>query len=671
MIMSDPANSPWRPRLALRVGIIGHQKERLHLEDDSALAESLCQVLSIIQSFVSDQFRQSPNGKNLYNDQKPVLRAVSMQSHGADQLFSAVASQLGYEFCGILPFDSSVSEPNDPSTTGKPLEQREQIQFILDGVSEKESESISAAGKVLLNQSDLLIVVWDGQWQANPGNTERFLDIALQLHLPVVWVDARPPHHWKLLETPFENNKNQEVLPPPEEEDDKLVEKVNSLIDLPEDASTDTHASTGLKSLFQKRSSTIFCFYEEKKPRVSPVIIWWMFRELFGRVKAIALNEKHDRTSEQQKPTKKPFKRKLNWPAFRIPEFETDVEKSWPRKSSTPIQRIVDHLRPYYAWPDKLAVYYSNAYRSAFILVYFLAAMAVGLALLPVAAGWQAGIHHWGETACIELELFTIFIILVLVIRGRIRGWHERWIDYRLAAELVRHLRLVAPLGGGRPFPEPAAHLRTYGHPATSWASWYVRAVERDMGPPNVKVTVSHLEEALSTISDLIDEQIDYHKSNSDRCMVIEKRLHGFGLILVAATLIACICHLLPALFFTLVFPKPWLWILTFLCGFLPALGAATAGINNQGEFLRIAKRSKSMIESLTKLKMEDLTRVKKDLKELKEKAAAPEEKTNNDIHILFSQKIEKATSKAAQLMVNEVLDWRVVFVDRPLNPPT
>ena len=56
-----------------------------------------------------------------------------------------------------------------------------------------------------------------------------------------------------------------------------------------------------------------------------------------------------------------------------------------------------------YAWPDKLAVIYSDRYRSAFVLAFLLAAFAVGMALFPVGA--RLGPHHWAETTCIALEL--------------------------------------------------------------------------------------------------------------------------------------------------------------------------------------------------------------------------------------------------------------------------
>ena len=62
--------------------------------------------------------------------------------------------------------------------------------------------------------------------------------------------------------------------------------------------------------------------------------------------------------------------------------------------------------------------------------------------------------------------------------------WHERWTEYRLLAELIRELRFLVPLGGGKPLPRIPAHLAVYGDPARTWMYWYVRAIAREIGIP-------------------------------------------------------------------------------------------------------------------------------------------------------------------------------------------
>jgi len=102
-------------------------------------------------------------------------------------------------------------------------------------------------------------------------------------------------------------------------------------------------------------------------------------------------------------------------------------------------------------------------------------------------------------------------------------------------------------------------------------------------------------------------------------------------------------------------------WVLgslIFLAGFLPAMGAATAGINNQGEFQRLSMRSKAMAERLRLLD----TRATNLLARL--------ESTSRPWVLGASVDVRELATEAAQLMVNEVLDWRVIFLDRPLREP-
>jgi hypothetical protein len=97
--------------------------------------------------------------------------------------------------------------------------------------------------------------------------------------------------------------------------------------------------------------------------------------------------------------------------------------------------------------------------------------------------------------------------------------------------------------------------------------------------------------------------------------------------------------------------------MLTFFAAFLPALGAALAGIANQGEFRRIARRSMAMKEQLDRFLRE---------------AAVVRGRLHSGA-IAPAQSFDEAaalSADAARLLINEVLDWRVVVLDRPLQPP-
>src|SRR5262249_20212775 len=152
-------------------------------------------------------------------------------------------------------------------------------------------------------------------------------------------------------------------------------------------------------------------------------------------------------------------------------------------------------LRVHYAWSDKRGDLYADAYRSAYVLCYLLSALAVVIALMPMALGrWldpRAVYFAWGE-------LVTLLLIVGMFRwGGRVSDWAERGMEYRLLAELIRQLRFLIPLGGGRPFPHVPVHLAGYGNPTQTWMSWHMRAIARATGIPQAKVTPAYVSDCV------------------------------------------------------------------------------------------------------------------------------------------------------------------------------
>lgn len=630
-----PLVHPPCPRLAFRVGVVGHRPNRLPAADLALLRERFRRIL---QAVVEEVQAFGTAQRALFDGQAPLLRALSPLAEGTDRLFAEAALDLGFALCCPMPFtqeeyekDFAAGQALEPDSLARfrgLLDRAEKgaglTRFELDGQRKHEADAYGHCGSVLVRQSDLLLVVWDGERLGKPGGTEQTLDEARRAGVPVVWIDAKAPHDWRI----FNDSKSVPGANP----DSRLSEIVRDGLELYRPSlDAPVSAEGGHKLIQSKDAVTLEDFLAERKPAIRLAVVWQCFRDLFGDSCGFRLQ-------------------------FGVPEFEQDVLGEWPADRASAMARIIDRLRPFYAWPDKLANRYADAYRSVFLLTYLLAALAVGLALMPIAAGLHSSPHHSAEAVFIMAELVTILVILTLVFFGKRRRWHERWIHYRLLAELVRHVRLVAPVGGGRPFPQLPAHLALYGHPHATWVAWYVRAIEREVGLPAVRVDQSYLSQSLGHLLEVLRGQKQYHERNARRCHRIETLLHRSGLAMLGLTLLACALHLLPFLTHAVDYPAFFPPLLTFACGFLPALGAAMAGINNQGEFLRIAKRSNSMALHLTEL-IEASEQVHGQIRDGTTKEQP-------------STMVQRMTAKSAQLMVNEVLDWRVVFVDRPLNPP-
>ena len=142
--------------------------------------------------------------------------------------------------------------------------------------------------------------------------------------------------------------------------------------------------------------------------------------------------------------------------------------------------------------------------------------------------------------------------ILLLFVIGRTRRWHERWMEQRLLAELIRQLRVLIPLGGGRPFPRTSTHLGVYGNLSQTWMYWHMRAIARATGIPNARVTHDYVLNCLSYIDRIVggpDEgQFRFHKDTGTRSEHIAHRLHNTSTWLFGLTLFGIALHLVMEL---------------------------------------------------------------------------------------------------------------------------
>jgi len=632
-----PLTSPPHPELAFRVGVVGHRPNRLKEADMEKLSFLIHDMLKAIKE--SAVLFKSTHGQ-YFEVTEPVLHAISPLAEGTDRLFAENALSLGYELCCVLPFykeefekdflPGNALEENSLDRFNKLLDQAS-TRFELDGSRKDNALAYGLAGDVVVNQSDLLIVVWDGVRQRKQGGTEETMDAAIRMGVQVIWICAMNPHNWQFVdgETKLPESVNGEPVSPEKSFSlNDLKTRVKSALDLPMVKENVKSESKIIKADDPKED--LQKFYSEKKPewRISG-FIWKSFRDLLG-------NNKFTFKSLKEEP------------------FEESVLFEWSGETTTPVDRIVNFLRPYYAWIDKPAVMYSDKYRAAFVMIFLLAAFSVGMALLPITVDPEK--HPWVEIYSITAELISISVIAIIYILGRIKQWHKRWLDYRIGAELIRHLRLIAPLGGKRPYPQVPAHWSSFGKIGSTWMTWYVQAIERKLGLPNTIVDPDYLKESLIHIKEYIKGQINFHETNYKRCYKIEDRLHTAGLIFLGLTFFACLLHLIHALHCDITMPEFLTsGFLTFVTGFFPALGAAIAGINSQGEFRRVAKRSEVMNEQLKLIlkKVEDLET----------------EITSSPVPgVQYSAKVTSIVSEAGRIFVNEVLDWRVIFLDQPLK---
>jgi hypothetical protein len=198
ILPTNTGGTPPRAPLAFRVGVVGHRPNRL----DKANLDQLANVIGTILSAVKDETLsvardcKAHDCKAPYDGAAPVLTAISPLAEGTDRIFAEQALHLGFKLCRVLPFPQAEFEkdfaPGSALEQGDSLSRFQQMlaqataQFELDGTRAEESEAYGAGGRVVLNQSDLLIVVWDGERQGKRGGTEETFDEARNRGVTVV-----------------------------------------------------------------------------------------------------------------------------------------------------------------------------------------------------------------------------------------------------------------------------------------------------------------------------------------------------------------------------------------------------------------------------------------------------------------------------------------------------
>ena len=637
--MSEPlqAATPPRARIAFRVGVVGHRPDRLPTAEKSLavvrrrIADVLDEVARAVRAFAA-----GPGARFYETGATPRLTANSPLAEGADRIFAEEALRRGYGLTCVMPFAREEFERDFAGPEAREDESAAHFEailreadkagvltsFELDGRRDRAHEAYGQAGRVVLSQSDLLVAVWDGGGANGVGGTFHTIEQAIAFGVPTLWIDSRAPHGWRLLrqEGDLASLTGEGPAPacpvPPESEMARAIEEIVSLELAPDGAEADHLAA----------------YLAETKPRLNLAMIWKLFRDAMdvGR---------------------------LRLPTVRVKDFEAQVRRGWPvtgdpdnaeaalRADSSWMNA---QLRRHYAWSDKLADLYADAHRSGFVASSLLAGFAVFTALLPVAGDFS----RRAAIATAIVEAVILWLLVGLPTTARRKRWHQKWLEYRVLAELVRELRILIPFGGARPPPRVAAHLATYGDPARSWMNWQARAIARDIGLPNARIDGDYVTTRSAELLEFLGSaapprgQIGFHHMNCERMERIHQRLHHMSLVLFAVTIAAVAGNWLLR-FYRPDAPERWnAWLILF-SAFLPALGAALANINNQGEFARLQRRSRAMAESLSALR-----------EQIAALAAGPDAPPLARVSDLAAQ--------IAAMMVDENTEWRIVVLDLP-----
>jgi hypothetical protein len=647
---SIPAHPP-KPRLTLRVGVTG--KRKLPAGERGRIERELGDVLDTLQQLILE-CRNGDGNRAVLSDDPPVLRVITGLAEGTDRLAADVTVRRARRDAGgdtvqtrlaaILPFprdeyanDFRVDPDKEKGANirsdaewrravGAFEELLAEIDRQKESVLEIDDEAALADnGKhrdhgyvalrdLLIQHSDVLIAVSDDIYGGG-GGTVDVIRAAIIEGIPVIKISTRAVPvrlmYAAELDDPDQAPKEGETLEPGGRPPRTLVDALKPTLWPPQPPSREPEQGAAAAQHRPHKSlrpglTRLTDFVGE---RFDLAGFSWIFKACRN-----ALTEWAKCRWMGCFPAA--------WKAFRTTRktYRVDspgevIAKLWQSRDalSAPYngeQRFREILAHRHAWADALAVCYADDTRSSYIAIAACGALAVLVGLLAVL--------FWGVLA-------TPFKVLLLLAEGAILSlagkrfyrpahdgsWHERMVEYRVLAELLRHQRFVYAFGGAERAERSGD--RSWREP-DAWLGWYARATTRELGFPAVRLSPEYRRTALAAFQlEELEAQIEYNKIERGRSRVIDDSLGIFvertwraavGIAFAGAAIVSLlfVLKLLPGPLHTpaetlLDRGKP---LLTIILAFLPALIAAVHGVRFQMEFANAARRAEATYRELS-----------------------------------------------------------------------
>jgi hypothetical protein len=585
---------PW---LALRIGITGARALpadrivtiRAHLQEALGAARQTMMWLA-----------REPRVRSSYDGDdggvpQAWLRFLSPLARGADRLAAEAALSLGYDLFVPMPFAraeyekdfSGAQNPTEPALSAA----EDLAQFVtligragdggkaflsLDGDRSEQDRSYEAVGRFVVRNSDILLAVWDGAPGNGRGGTAEIVEYAALHGTPVLWIHATEDCAPVWIRSRADLRQRIRTAADPLK---ALRASIESQILPPPAAERNAHGLVArLSRLGQRKRLEPLKDYSWRDPK--PPGAW---------------ARAYDVT--------------MQW-ASRMPEAKPTPQPA-PVSGSAAARYWADRYQP----ADARTRQYAARYRSAYVWLFVFA-----IATLVFGASAAVAHGHFGIVVVAVLLEALVLALILLIAASAIRGdWHQRFIEYRLLAELCRKQQVLCLFGrsvslgaihrmvhdDGGEVPPVAAH-----HDRKAWIAWLISAWERAAPLPNGSAAVALapiVQEQI--IGGLIDTQLDYHRARAERSERADETFFKFGQWCFIAVCICVVLKLfvLPGTPHGDAAQSGWreglseaaVLALTWLAIVLPTVSAAAFGIRSYTELQLLAEQSRHMIFAL------------------------------------------------------------------------
>lgn len=671
--MADPRPLPTLPdppSVRFSLGVTGHRDAHVHFADNSAaINRALAEVIAQIDAAVAAAPHVPGAG--------PVAagRLATMLADGTDTLAAQLCLDRGWDIVSPLPYGIALNvainalpvtaddarallEGRNASDTAtehraariRDLAARARIFALGDGDARiaalyldsldrpddlaakqlfvaENSRRVALAGRVLIEQSDMLVAVWDGATTAHVGGTGHTILAALEQGAPVVWIDSRAPDHWRILRAPESLATCGETAPA-----DAHAAAIRMLV---HDVLQPALPAQSRRGRPHPGVTTLNA--ERWHPHSNP--LWHGYRRIEAlfdrdtvRSRLRSLRESYETPDAIATGSAAPLMATL---------------RALPGGDATLADRIDKDVLRRFAWADGVSAHLSDAYRGGMIINFLLSSFAIvaGVSYLPFVSSDQ----KWTFAS---VELLLLIIIVLITYLGQSRRWHGRWFETRRVAEYFRHSPLLLALGVTR------APGRWPRGAETSWPEWYVRQALRDIGLPQVTVSAAYLRSALTDLLGAhVVRQRDYHFAKARRLTAVHHNLDRASefLFKLAVGSVAIYLGLIVAVALNLMVNEAVLHASKFFTVFgvvFPTFGGAIAGIRFFGDFERFAAISEVTAEKLDAIHARILLL-----------ADAPDD-------ALDYGRVAELAHATDDVVVAEIENWQAVFGGKQITVP-
>lgn len=529
--------------MTLRVGIIGPALDAAPLSDECRAAVRA--QFDVVFAAVDEALAEIKTNEPCYAEGAHKARLVCGLLEEVDGLAVEVLPP-NWDFDAILPFPEAncrkylgqLNLPHSPKIVRKfdaackrattLIALPETRQAIHNQIRSADRERLAErlrekafiqSRTFLLGQIDVLIAVWDGLDDGKPANVAQVVRHAVKAKIPVVWIKsgetsrhAFPQLIDKLQSDGGTAGSSTNCL------DGGLRDAITEVVAIPRDADPDEESHEAEASSARKH---LEAFFAETWPRKAQ----W---KAYDKLKRLMQGR---------------------WPFRKIVfDYEKDYRKPWTTFIGTspaagPLDaRIGTVLMQRYAWADALAVEFSHRYRSAYLLCHLIGAFAVLLALSSLfpPPSWvlhvlvtvrglfppPSSMLHFlvdYKEFLLSIEIAFAATIGIIVFVGRRSHWHDKWIEYRALAEMLRGVRFLAYLGEHGQFQRPDH----FGQAPSAWFVWYLRATLREIGLPHAVLDSKYQHDLLGAVDGhVIDGQLEYHWDNRRTLRRMHKLFH-------------------------------------------------------------------------------------------------------------------------------------------------